>query len=245
MLAAVMSSCDAFMVASSALFTENIYKPFIAPNREDKHYIKVGRITSGFVVLCGIFFAYELESVVHGLEVFWKISAMMGVPFLLGIIWRRATPAAAWAGTLVSFAAWLFTGTISFFGKVLWDFNITLVNKLPEFMVFNGKIYLPWQMIIYLSLGFVTVVLVSLFTKPVDKEKLDKLYACMRTPIGPDEPETEPFTLPEGVEPAPNRPWIKHPDFELQKPTTVTIVGFLAGWGAVALLLASFFWILS
>ena len=27
MLAAVMSSCDAMMVAAAALFTENIYKP--------------------------------------------------------------------------------------------------------------------------------------------------------------------------------------------------------------------------
>ncbi|UCD28377.1 MAG: sodium:solute symporter family protein, partial [Planctomycetota bacterium] len=90
MLAAVMSSCDAFMVSSSALFTENIYKVFIARNRPDRHYMLVGRIVSGVVVLCGIFFAYRLSSVVEGLEIFWKVSAMMGIAFWGGLFWRKA-----------------------------------------------------------------------------------------------------------------------------------------------------------
>jgi len=79
---------------------------------------------------------------------------------------------------------------------------------------------------------------------PVEKKKLDRFYECLRTPIAPDEPESRPFTLPDGVEPAPRRLWFKHPDFEIPKPSFVGIVGFIAGWAAVAMLIASFFWII-
>jgi len=245
MLAAVMSSCDAFMVASSGLFTENIYRPLLVRNKSDKHYTFVGRIAAGAVVLTGIVFAFRLESVVVGLEIFWKIAAMMAIPFWTGLFWRRATTAAAWVATLASFTAWLLTGTITVFGNVLWDFNATLAPRLPAFMLYDGSLSLPWQMLIYLSVGFVTAVVASLFTKPPGKEKLDKFYECLRTPIGRDEPETVPCTLPEGVTPAPRRPWINHPDFEIPRPSLVTATGFLAGWASVGLLIWVFYVVLS
>ncbi|MBN1804123.1 MAG: sodium:solute symporter family protein [Sedimentisphaerales bacterium] len=244
MLASVMSSCDAFMVSSSALFTENIYRSILVKNMPDRHYTIVGRIVSGIVVLAGVYFAFSLESVVQGLEIFWKVAAMMAIPFWMGLFWRRATSTAAWLSTLLSFAVLLFTSRIEIFGKILWDFNATLAGKLPAFMLFEGELYLPWQMILYISAGFITAIIVSLVTKPVEKNKLDRFYECLRTPITPGEPETTPFTLPEGVEPAPRQPWLKHPDFEISKPSFIGIVGFVAGWIAVAILIVSFFWII-
>jgi len=244
MLAAVMSSCDVFMVSSSALFTENIYKKFLVPGRGDKHYILVGRIVSALVVVCGIVFAFSLESVVHGLEIFWKVSAMMGIAFWVGLFWRRSTVAGAWAATLASFAALLFTSRIALGDYVLWDFNARLADKLPALMLWQDKLHLPWQMIIYLSTGFVTLVVVSLFTRRVAAEKLNRFYTCLRTPIGPNEPETEPFTLPPDTPPAPHRPLINHPDFEIPRPSTIGIVGFLAAWVGVGLLIGAVYWIL-
>ncbi len=244
MLAAVMSSCDAFMVASSALFTENIYRSILVKNKTDRHYTIVGRIVAGVVVIAGVFFAFSLESVVQGLEIFWKVSAMMAIPFWLGLFWRRATSTAAWISTLLSFAVLLFTSRLEIFGNILWDFNASLAGKLPAFMLFEGKLYLPWQMILYISAGFITAIVVSLFTKPIENKKLDRFYECLRTPIAPDEPETRPFTLPAGIVPAPRRPWFKHPDFEISKPSLIGIVGFIAGWAAVAMLIGSFFWII-
>ncbi len=244
MLAAVMSSCDAFMVASSALFTENIYRSFLVKDKADRHYTIVGRVVAGIVVAAGIFFAFNLESVVQGLEIFWKVSAMMAVPFWLGLFWRRATSIAAWISTLLSFAVLLFTSKVEIFGTVLWDFNGALADRLPAFMLFEGKLYLPWQMILYITSGFITAVVVSLLTRPVEKRKLDRFYECLRTPIAPDEPETTPFALPEGTVPAPRRVWFGHPDFEISRPKLVDIVGFLAGWAAVAMLIGAFFWII-
>ncbi|MBF0430367.1 MAG: sodium:solute symporter family protein [Fibrobacteria bacterium] len=241
LLAAVMSSCDSFMITSSALFTENIYKPFLAPGKSDRHYIQVGRIAAVVVVAGGMLFAFQMESVVHGLEIFWKIMAMMGVAFWAGFFWRKATPAAAWASTLVSFAVFLFTSNISIIG---WDFNQVLAGRLPEFMLWEGKLYLPWQMILYLGAGFITIIVVSIFTKPMNKETLDRVYSCLRTPVNDEEPEVEPFTLPVGINAAPRSVIVNHPDFEIMRPGKISVIGFLLSWIGVGLLIASFFWIL-
>jgi hypothetical protein len=66
----------------------------------------------------------------------------------------------------------------------------------------------------------------------------------MRTPIGPDEPETEPFTLPVGVQPGERNVLIEHPDFEIPRPTLIGIGGFLAAWAGVGLLIGAVYWII-
>jgi len=160
----------------------------------------------------------------------------------VGLFWRRATAAATWAATLTSLGAFLFTSTNPL--GIPWDFNTHFADKLPAFMLWEDKLYLPWQMIIYLSAGFVVMIVVSLFTKRVPAESLDRFYACLRTPIGSDEPEAEPFTLPAGVQPGPRNVLIQHPDFEIPKPTLVGIGGFLVAWVGVALLIGAVYWII-
>jgi len=115
LLASVMSSCDSFMIASSGLFTENIYRRLM-PDKTQKHYVFVARVTSLAIVAGGVAFAYRLENVVQGLEIFWKISPMMGIAFWLGLFWRRTTAAGAWASTLTAFAVWFVTTL----GVVVW-----------------------------------------------------------------------------------------------------------------------------
>jgi Na+/proline symporter len=178
---------------------------------------------------------------VEGLEIFWKVQAMMGIAIWVSFFWRKATAAAAWASTLSGFVAWFFTTKIDFIG---WDFNARFARYLPDFMLYEGKFSLPWQMILYLTVGLAVMVFVSLFTKPQDKETLDRVYECIRTPVKPGEPEVEPLTLPEGTKPAPRSVLINHPDFEITKPSLESVLGFLATWVAVALLIGVFVWIL-
>ena len=44
-----------------------------------------GRVASMLVVAASILFAYKMESVVAGLEIFWKTAAMMGVALWVGL----------------------------------------------------------------------------------------------------------------------------------------------------------------
>ncbi|MBI3119673.1 MAG: sodium:solute symporter family protein, partial [Candidatus Hydrogenedentes bacterium] len=104
-LAGVMSSCDCFMLAAGALFTQNIYKT-ILPGRAEAHYLWVGRVASLLVVIGGVAFALWVPDVIKALEIWFMIAPMMGIIFWLGLLWRRLTVAGAWAGTLAGFAVW-------------------------------------------------------------------------------------------------------------------------------------------
>jgi len=233
LLASVMSSCDAFMIASSGLFTENIYRP-LAPNRPQGHYVTVGRIASVVVVSGGVAFAYGLRGVVEGLEIFWKISAMMGIAFWLGLFWRRMTTAGAWATTLIGFAVMLFTSEIAFGERVIWDFNKYFAEYLPQFMLVDGKLHLPWQMILYLVAGLVSGIVASLVTQPVAKEKLDRFYALIRTPIAPGEQVSAACTLPEDAVVPEKRNIFPNTNLEIAIPSRTSVIGFLIGWVCVA-----------
>jgi Na+/proline symporter len=244
LLASVMSSCDSFMVASSALFTENIYRPLMS-KKSSNHYLMVGRITSLFIVAGGVSFAFWLPGVVKGLEIFWKISPMMGIVFWLGLFWRRTTVAAAWAATFSAFFMWWITTQPAF---------ISMVGSLPmaESMRFifeksgSMEIYLPWQMVLYLTIGIVAGIVVSFFTKPVKDEQLDSFYALTRTPVGKGEIlNDEPCTLPkDAIIPQVNK-LFNHKDFEILKPSKISLFGFGISWVFVAILVWSVFFIVS
>jgi SSS family transporter len=238
LLASVMSSCDAFMVSSSGLFTQNIYRPFIAPNKTSAHYVFVGRVASLLLVLISIWFAFSFENVVEGLTEFWKVAAMMGPAFYLGLFWRRTTSAGAWAGTIGAIIVWKVTGLEMFDG---WA-----ALNLPDYMIWDGAFRDSYQMASYLVTSFVLCIAVSLCTPRVSKERLDRFYACLRTPVQENEPHApEPFTLPEGVEvPAPRR-LIPYFDLEIPMPTFEGMAGFAFFWACVGGMIGFVFWMTS
>ena len=234
-LASVMSSCDAFMISSSALFTENVYKPLL-PNKANKHYITVGRITSVVVVAGGVGFAYWLPGVVAGLEIFWKIASMIGIAFWLGLFWRRTTSAGAWAATLTAFGIWWLTSQ-SFFISFMGNFPAAESLRFVIEKSTGPEIFLPWQMVFYLAAGTLAGIIVSLFTRLVDSEKLDNFYALIRTPIKPGEKVTAPCTLPAGAIVPKKRNIFPNTSLEIMVPSRVSIIGFLVGWACVAVII--------
>ena len=237
LLASVMSSCDSFMIASSGLFTENIYKRLI-PGKGQKHYVFVARAASLVIVGGGVGFAYWLPSVVKGLEIFWMIPPMMGIVFWLGLFWRRTTVAGAWAATLTGFGTWWLT-TRSFF--------VSFINNFPEaqslrFVVERNtgpEIYLPWQMVFYLTGGLLAGIIVSLLTKPVAKEKLDNFYALIRTPIKQGEKVPAPCTLPVDAVVPEKRNIFPNTSLEIPIPSVTSVLGFIAGWVFVGIIIYS------
>lgn len=244
LLGSVMSSCDAFMIASSGLFTENIYKYYVK-NKGQRHYIFVTRLASFLLVAGGVAFAYWLPGVVTGLEIFWKISSMMGIAFWLGLFWRRTTGAGAWAATLTALGVWWLTGQ-QFFVSLLagcpWADSLRLVTEQAP-----GKleIYLPWQMIFYLASGFLAGIVVSLFTKPIPKERLDRFYALLRTPVKPGERVEAPCTLPVGAVVPEKRTFFPGTNWEIPIPTRTSVVGFLVGWGCVVAIILLVYFIMN
>lgn len=242
LLASVMSSCDAFMVSSSALFTKNIYKPLV-PGRTDAHYLKVGRVTSLFVVIGGLAFAFWVPNVVKALSIWFKIAPMVGIAFWIGLLWRRATPAGAWATTIAGFGVWwLMTQQ----WLIDWVATLPFADSLRLISQAEGKpptIYEPWVILIYTLAAVLGCIFVSLMTKPVDEERLNTFYALTRTPVQAGEEIEEPCTLPAGVEPVHREMLLTAGGLEIPVPSKTSVVGFLAGWVAVAALVLGFLWV--
>ncbi len=63
LLAALMSSVDAYMVVGSALVVRNIYAPYINPGASDKQYLKIGRWTGVIVVLGAVIISLTMMDV--------------------------------------------------------------------------------------------------------------------------------------------------------------------------------------
>lgn len=234
LLATVMGSCDSFMVASSGLISQNIYKPLF-PGKSDRHYLSVARYSSLIVVGGGVAIAFASADVLSLLEKLWVVNTVMAMAFWLGVFWRRTTVAGAWAATLATIGMWGFCLTkwgVAFFEKLSGRFDF-VVEKKGELVV-----SLPWQMLFYIIAGFAAGIIVSLLTKWVSKEKLDNFYNLLRTPVQPDEEISDPCTLPENVEPGPRRVFFPNTNLEIPIPSWRAVIGFLVGWVVVGGIIA-------
>ncbi|TWT29219.1 Sodium/pantothenate symporter [Posidoniimonas corsicana] len=241
LLASIMSSCDAIMISSAALFTENVYKP-VVPRRSERHYIQVGRVSSLVVVTCGVLFAFWTPDVVEALNFWFKISPTIGIAFWIGLLWRGATPLGAWAGTLGAIAGW-FAASRGATAQWLAQFEAA-----REWHVVSGsgdalQVNDPWVILTYMVAGVAACVAVSLVTPRTPAERLQRFYDLTRTPVTPDEEIAEPCTLPPGVAPAERRMLLTWGGLEVPMPSATSWLGFSAGWVMVAALIGGFLWI--
>ncbi|MCO6046228.1 sodium:solute symporter family protein [Aeoliella sp. ICT_H6.2] len=243
LLASIMSSCDAIMISASALFTENFYR-HLQPNRTDKHYLAVGRIASIGIVAGGVAFAYSVEGVVEALNVWFRIAPMVAIAFWVGLFWRRATAAGAWAGTLAAVAAWALTNVESFVGWLAqheWITGGGVVKEQADGLVFSD----PWVVVFYLASGILACILVSLWTQPVPETKLRRFYDLIYTPVRPGEVVTQPCQLPEGTPPAERTMLVDWQGLQIPRPSLTSVLGVVCGWVMVAGLVGGFVWLIN
>jgi Na+/proline symporter len=241
LLASVTASCGSFMISSSALITSNLYKPLVI-GRDPAHYLKVARIAAVLVVAGGVAFAWYVPSLIKGLETWLSIAPMMGIAFWMGLFWRRMTPAGAWASTLAAFATWWLVARTAVL-KVLAD--LPFARPLGLLWYETGKspeIYEPWRIALYMTAGGVSGVVVSLLTKRVDAERLDRFFGLVLTPEQPGEKVEQPCTLPAGAV-VPKRPMVFSAfEFRVPWPSKTSLVGFFVSWLLVGVLVGGFVW---
>ena len=97
--AALMSTADTLINAVSAIFVNDVWKPFIRPKADDRQLLGVARISSIAAAGVGLAFvlvyiaAYDSIYQAHAM-VTASIPAPMVVAVLLGVLWKRFTPTA-------------------------------------------------------------------------------------------------------------------------------------------------------
>ena len=109
--AALMSTASCLMITASSLVTRNVYKVLV-PDRNESHYIFVGRIAGAMVVIGAAWLAIQFESVFELLKLSWEIFAVFAAAFWLGMIWRRANRIAAWTSIILTFLVFFMLPTV-------------------------------------------------------------------------------------------------------------------------------------
>ena len=94
------------MVDVGALFTEGLYRPRLAPNRRDRHYLWVGRISGFAITMLGVLYAmFLIQSVLYTFLLTETLATFVGISVLGGIVWPRANRWGALASLLTALAA--------------------------------------------------------------------------------------------------------------------------------------------
>ena len=113
LLAALMSTVDTLINASSALLVNDIYRPLLRPGRDERHYLRVARWMSLAAALAGLalvplYGSFDTIYEAHGAFIA-AVTPPLAVALLLALVWRRFTPAAALAtlvgGTVLMFVS--------------------------------------------------------------------------------------------------------------------------------------------
>lgn len=130
-LAANMSTCSALLVDSGALFTEGFYRRRLVPDRPDRHYVWVGRLSGLLITLAGVVYAvFLIKSVLYAFLLTETLATFVGISVVGGILWRRAN---RW-GALASLFAALLTNFALYYAKNQrldsWDPNVFLASLL-------------------------------------------------------------------------------------------------------------------
>jgi solute:Na+ symporter, SSS family len=109
-ISSVLNSC-------STVFTMDLYQPFLGRGRSERHLVRVGRL-SAFVILTlatllAIWFSRRQLGVFLLIQnVGAWVAAPISAVFLLGVLWKRATAAAA---TFVLLFAFPFTAFVEYY----------------------------------------------------------------------------------------------------------------------------------
>ena len=180
LIAGFMSGMAGNVSAFATVWTYDIYRALIRPRASDDHYVAMGRWCTVLGVLISIGTAYVVMQFLSIMDYVQALFSFFIAPLfgtvILGMLWKRATPAAGFWGLLA--------GTVSSIGMFLWvHFDPSALRYIavsPHAKEMAENMYRAlWSWIICV---LVTVV-VSAVTKPKPVHELKGLvYGATEIP---------------------------------------------------------------
>ncbi len=192
-IAAAQSSLSAAMVASSGLFINNAYRPYIKKGASERHYLTASRVISGLVVLGALTIALKSESIIRLFKFSMKIPPLFGIAWWFGVLWRKANSKGMWASFFACAAAMLATWPWKEPFQILWKgswgvtqffYRIGFVREAGD-NLYRWKD--EWHICAFLAAGILTMFIVSLLTKGKSEKELDDFYTLIHTPVGQED----------------------------------------------------------
>jgi len=166
-LAGVVANLDSYINSASTLVITDLYRPLV-PDRTDAHYLRAGQALVVVFLLVGIAFARIIQPVFGSVfEAFQTFMTFFQGPLLalllLGMLTRRTTSSGALVGMLLG------VGTAVALHSVRFVLG-------AEYTV--SYLWVAWWSFVAAVTG---AVVVSLFTRPYDEERLRGLVCWIPT----------------------------------------------------------------
>ncbi len=182
LIAGFMSGMAGNVSAFATVWTYDIYRPLVKNSASDAHYVRMGRWCALIGVFASIGAAYivmQWSSIiiyVQALATFFLVPLFGTV--MLGMLWKRATPAAGFWGLLA--------GTVASVGMFLWTQFDRSAVAIIAFSPHAQDMAENWYRGIWtLAVSVLVTVLVSWWTKPKPASELAGLVYGL-TPIPPE-----------------------------------------------------------
>jgi SSS family solute:Na+ symporter len=104
LLASFMSGMAGNVTAFNTVWTYDLYQAYLAPNKSDHHYFRMGQSITVVGIILSIFCAYFAHHYSNAMDavqlVFSFVNAPLFATFLLGMFWARTTGTGAFLGLL-------------------------------------------------------------------------------------------------------------------------------------------------
>ncbi len=181
-LAALMSSLASLFNSSAALFTIDFYQRY-KPDTDPKKLVRIGQAATVVIVLLGVLWIPVMRSIGNVLynylqDVQSVLAPGIAAAFLMGVCWKRATA----QGGMWGLIAGLGIGITRLCAKIYYSNAAVLPGDQNWFkwMFYdsNWLFFCGWMLVFCM----LVVVVVSLFTKAPDPEKIRGLVFGTSTP---------------------------------------------------------------
>ncbi|MFD6782312.1 sodium:solute symporter family protein [Streptomyces diastaticus] len=172
LLAAFMAGMAANVSSFNTVFTNDIWAAYLKKGREDGYYLKVGRVVTAVGVLIGMgtaFIAAGFSNIMNYLQTLFSFfNVPLFVVFIIGMFWKRTTPAAGFWGLL--------SGTVAAMVNYFWLYRQGIIDIPSD----QGANFV--SSIVAFVVGGIVMVVVTLVTKPKPVEQLAGLVYGTKSP---------------------------------------------------------------
>ncbi|MFD0964174.1 sodium:solute symporter family protein [Pseudofulvibacter geojedonensis] len=155
LIAAFMSTISTQLNWGSSYIVNDFYSRFMKPNSTEKEKVLVGRISTVVLMILAGFLSKYINDAKEVFTLLLQIGAGTGLLYILRWFWNRINPYSEIAAMAISFV-------IAF---------VFFINGKMDNPMFDLAGH--WQLIIGVTITTLGWLLVTLITKPTDKETLD------------------------------------------------------------------------
>jgi solute:Na+ symporter, SSS family len=163
LLAAYVSTLSTHLNWGTSYLVHDFYRRFVRQDASEKHYVLVGRVVTGLLMLLAALLTYVLDSAKQSFDLMLSVGAGTGLIYLLRWYWWRVNAWSEIAAMVSSF-----------------------VIAIGFFLAGKAGVTIQSHVSLFITVAITTVVwmTVTLLTEPTQRAKLLEFYRLVQ-PAGP------------------------------------------------------------